>query len=370
MTSIQPPQSATASPEITPEFLATVSQKLETALNTVSSSQEVEQLRVDYLGKKGQLSQLKRGLKDVPEEKRPQVGQWLNEISATMEQLVDTKLSQLKQQELNEKLLSEALDVSMPGVYRRAGRLHPLTQITNDICAIFQTMGFERLDDNLCPEVETDYYNFEALNFQADHPARDMQDTYYTTVAQNVLLRSQTSNAQIRYMETMLKGGKQPPFRIIAPGRVYRNEDVSSRKNVLFHQIEGLLVDEHVSFAELKGVLHKFVQYFFGKERPTRFRASYFPFTEPSAEVDVQCIFCSGDGCRICSHTGWLEVLGAGMVHPNVLETVGIDSEKYLGFAFGLGVERFAMLRDGIEDIRLFYQNDLRFLQPMGSSSK
>jgi phenylalanyl-tRNA synthetase alpha chain len=237
--------------------------------------------------------------------------------------------------------------------------VHPLSQITEDVCRLFEGMGFSVLDDNACPEVETEFFNFEALNFPADHPARDMQDTYYTEVASNVLLRSQTSNAQIRHMSQ-----HKPPIRVIAPGRVYRNEEVSSRKYVLFHQIEGLYVDKNVTFADLKGTLNAFItELFGGNERPTRFRPSYFPFTEPSAEVDVQCLFCQGDGCKVCGHSGWLEILGAGMVHPNVLENCGIDSTVYQGFAFGMGVERLAMLRDAIDDIRIFYTNDQRFLK-------
>jgi phenylalanyl-tRNA synthetase alpha chain len=246
----------------------------------------------------------------------------------------------------------------MPGVCHPQGTTHPLTLITQEICRIFEGLGFQVLDDNLCPEVETEYYNFEALNYPPDHPARDMQDTFYTDVAPTVLLRSQTSNAQIRYMEN-----RKPPFRVVAPGRVYRNEEVSSRKNVLFHQLEGLLVDEHVRFSDLKGVLHEFTRQLFGGERPTRFRTSFFPFTEPSAEVDVQCILCNGAGCRTCGQHGWLEILGAGMVDPNVLQGVGIDPEVHSGFAFGMGIERLAMLKYAIDDIRLFYNNDLRFLQ-------
>jgi phenylalanyl-tRNA synthetase alpha chain len=286
------------------------------------------------------------------------IGALANEINDRLSLLVDEKLEALKAQEIQRKLEAETIDVTMPGIFRGQGTIHPLTLVTEEICDIFEGMGFQVLDDNLCPEVETEFYNFEALNFPPDHPARDMQDTFYTDVAGHVLLRSQTSNAQIRYMEN-----QKPPLRIVAPGRVYRNEEVSSRKNVLFHQLEGLLVDEHVRFSDLKGILHEFTRHFFNGERPTRFRNSYFPFTEPSAEVDVQCILCEGNGCRTCGHHGWLEILGAGMVDPNVLKAVNIDPEKYTGLAFGMGIERLAMLKYAIDDIRLFYNNDLRFLQ-------
>ncbi|MBY0403090.1 MAG: phenylalanine--tRNA ligase subunit alpha [Cyanobacteria bacterium] len=330
---------------------------IQSALDKTQDAKEIEALRVEYLGRKGKITQMMRGLKDVPAEERPALGALANEINDALTLLVDEKLNALKFAEIEKKLAAETIDVTMPGVYRPQGNAHPLTYVTEDICEIFEGMGFQVLDDNMCPEVETDYYNFDALNFPPDHPARDMQDTYYTTVAPNVLLRSQTSNNQIRFME-----GQKPPFRIVSPGRVYRNEEVSSRKNVLFHQIEGLLVDEHVQFSDLKGTLHQFTKHFFGKERPTRFRNSFFPFTEPSAEMDVQCILCEGKGCRVCSHLGWLEILGAGMVDPNVLKGVGIDPEKYTGFAFGMGIERLAMLKYAIDDIRLFYNNDLRFL--------
>ena len=322
-----------------------------------NSLEAIEAIRLEYLGRSGQLTLAKRGLKDMAPEERKPFGQALNQLSQALGQALETKKQGLEQAAMNETLRAERIDVTMPGRKLRTAKAHPLTQITHDICRIFEGMGFQVLDDNACPEVETEHYNFEALNFPADHPARDMQDTYYTSVAPHVLLRSQTSNAQIRYMEK-----HQPPLRIVAPGRVYRNEEVSSRKYVLFHQIEGLLVDEHVRFSDLKGVLNTFIHQLFGGERPTRFRASYFPFTEPSAEIDVQCLFCSGDGCKVCGQSGWLEILGAGMVHPNVLENCGVDSERYNGFAFGMGVERLAMLRDAIEDIRQFYTNDLRLL--------
>lgn len=335
-------------------FQAQVLKELESA----DSLKALNDIRVEYLGRKGKITQVMRGLKDVSAEERPVIGALANEINDRLSLSVDEKIAALETQAIQEKIQAEAIDVTMPGVYRPQGKRHPLTLVTEEICQIFENMGFQVMEDQVCPEVETDYYNFDALNFPPDHPARDMQDTFYTDVASNVLLRSQTSNAQIRFMEN-----KRPPFRIVAPGRVYRNEEVSSRKNVLFHQLEGLLVDESVRFSDLKGILHEFIRHFFGKERPTRFRTSFFPFTEPSAEVDVQCILCAGSGCRTCGHHGWLEILGAGMVDPNVLQQVNIDPEQYTGFAFGMGIERLAMLKYSIDNIRLFYTNDLRFLQ-------
>jgi len=237
------------------------------------------------------------------------------------------------------------------------GHVHPLTSTTNEIVSIFQNLGFSVVPSEHSPEVETEYYNFDMLNVPKDHPARDMQDTFYTKLAKNVVLRSQTSGAQIHAMEN-----QKPPIRVVSPGRVYRNENVNARKNNFFHQIEGLYVDKDITFGDLKGVLNEFIRIYFGASRPTRFRSSFFPFTEPSAEIDVQCIMCEGKGCRTCSGTGWLEILGAGMVDPNVLKGVGIDPDVYSGFAFGMGVERLAMLKYAIDDIRLFFNNDERFL--------
>lgn len=331
---------------------------VEGLIREASLKESLEAIRVEYLGRKGKITALMRGLKDVPADERPAVGALANEIQDHLTAMLEERLETFASAEIAEKLKAETIDVTMPGIYRPIGGQHPLNKVITDICAIFAGMGFEVIDDDFCPEVETEHYNFEALNFPEHHPARDMQDTYYTDVASNVLLRSQTSNAQIRYMEN-----HPLPVRVVAPGRVYRNEEVNSRKFVLFHQLEGLLVDDHVRFSDLKGVLHEFIKQFFGGERPTRFRTSFFPFTEPSAEVDVQCIFCEGKGCHVCGQVGWLEILGAGMVDPNVLQNVGIDSNKYSGFAFGMGIERLAMLKYSINDIRLFFNNDLRFLQ-------
>jgi len=338
--------------------LQTIQGQVEKLIQQASTKDQLEAIRVEYLGRKGKITALMRGLKDIPNDQRPLIGAKANEIQDALTAALESRLDTFSSAEIAEKLKAETIDVTMPGVYRPLGGQHPLTKVTSDICAIFAGMGFEVIDDDFCPEVETEYYNFEALNFPEHHPARDMQDTYFTDVASNVLLRSQTSNAQIRYMEN-----HPLPVRVVAPGRVYRNEEVNSRKFVLFHQLEGLLVDEHVRFSDLKGVLHEFIKQFFGGERPTRFRTSFFPFTEPSAEVDVQCIFCEGNGCHVCGQIGWLEILGAGMVDPNVLQNVGIDPSKYSGFAFGMGIERLAMLKYSIDDIRLFFNNDLRFLK-------
>lgn len=338
--------------------LEALREQAQSAMNAADSQDALEAVRVEYLGRKGKITGVMRGLKDVTPEERPLIGALANEIQESLNAALEAKLAGYKNAGIAEKLKAETIDVTMPGVYRPLGKAHPLTQVTQEICEIFEGLGFNVIDDDFCPEVETEYYNFEALNFPEHHPARDMQDTYYTDVAGHVLLRSQTSNAQIRYMEN-----HPLPVRVVAPGRVYRNEEVNSRKFVLFHQLEGLLVDDNVRFSDLKGILHEFTRHFFGGERPTRFRTSFFPFTEPSAEMDVQCIMCSGSGCQTCGQRGWLEILGAGMVDPNVLKMVNVDPAKNSGFAFGMGIERLAMLKYSIDDIRLFFNNDLRFLR-------
>lgn len=352
------PKTDKATPVNLKKELESLKTKAQKALQAADSQDALEAVRVEYLGRKGQITALMRSLKDVPPEDRPVVGALANEIQEELGAAIEERLAGFRQAGISRKLQAETIDITMPGVYRPMGKEHPLTRVTREICEIFEGMGFQVIDDNFCPEVETEYYNFEALNFPPDHPARDMQDTFFTNVGPQILLRSQTSNAQIRYMEN-----HSLPVRVVAPGRVYRNEEVNSRKFVLFHQLEGLLVDETVRFSDLKGVLHEFVKHFFGGERPTRFRTSFFPFTEPSAEMDVQCIFCAGGGCQVCGRMGWLEILGAGMVDPNVLSEVGIDPDRYSGFAFGMGIERLAMLKYNIDDIRLFFNNDLRFLQ-------
>ena len=329
-----------------------------TDIENASSVKDLEDIKFKYLSRKGEFNEIKKGLKDLSVEDKKIVGSLANEITQKLESSIKDKFKLFYEKELNEKLQKEKIDVTLPGQYVPRGHVHPLTSTTNEICSIFQSLGFSVVPDEFAPEVETEYYNFDMLNVPKDHPARDMQDTLYTNVAENVVLRSQTSGAQIHAME-----GKNPPIRIIAPGRVYRNENINSRKNNFFHQIEGLYVDKNITFGDLKGVLNEFIRIYFGESRPTRFRSSFFPFTEPSAEVDVQCIMCSGKGCRTCSGTGWLEVLGAGMVDPNVLRGVGIDPDVYSGFAFGMGVERLAMLKYAVDDIRLFFNNDVRFLK-------
>ena len=338
---------------------------LELILNNASeeiknskSVQELDDVKLKYLSRKGELNSIKKNLKDLSDEDKRVVGALANKVSNELEQLLSSKGEELYRIELNKKLSEEKIDITLPSDFRPQGKVHPLTQTVNEIVEIFQGLGFSVMPSEDSPEVETEYINFDMLNFPPNHPAKDMQDTFYTKVAPNVILRSQTSGAQIRQMLH-----QNPPVRVISPGRVYRCESVSARKNNLFHQIEGLLVDKDITFGDLKGILNEFVRIYFGSARPTRFRASYFPFTEPSAEVDVQCSMCGGAGCRTCSGTGWLEVLGAGMVHANVLRNVGIDPEIYSGFAFGMGVERLTMLKYAINDIRLFFNNDTRFLK-------
>lgn len=322
------------------------------------STDDIEEIKLKYLSRKGELNSIKKNLKDLSDEDKRIVGAFANEITQKLESSIKEKFESIYRKELDEKLQKEKIDITLPGKYTPQGKVHPLTATTNEIVAIFQSLGFSLIQSQNSPEVETEYYNFDLLNFAKDHPARDMQDTYYTNIAPNVILRSQTSNAQVRQMEN-----SKPPVRVVAPGKVYRNEAVNSRKNNFFHQIEGLYVDKGITFGDLKGVLNEFIRLYFGSSRVTRFRSSFFPFTEPSAEVDVQCIMCEGKGCRTCSGTGWLEILGAGMVDVNVLRDSGIDPEVYTGFAFGMGVERLTMLKYAIDDIRLFFNNDVRFLK-------
>ncbi|MDD3013611.1 MAG: phenylalanine--tRNA ligase subunit alpha [Candidatus Gastranaerophilales bacterium] len=327
-------------------------------INDAKTLEEIENIKVKFLGRKGELNTIRRGIKDLSPEEKPVIGDLANKIAGEIETKINEKHQALYKAEISEKLQSEKIDITLSGASKPFGTQHPLTSTINDIVSIFQGMGFSLVENINSPEVETEYYNFDALNFPPDHPAKDMQDTFYTLNAPNLLLRSQTSNSQIREMEK-----KSPPLRVISPGRVYRSEAVSSRKNNLFHQVEGFMVDKDVTFGDLKGILNEFTRQFFGQSRPTRFRTSFFPFTEPSVEIDVQCIMCQGKGCRTCSGTGWLEILGAGMIDPNVLKNINIDSDTYSGFAFGMGVERLAMLKYAINDIRLFFNNDVRFLE-------
>ena len=319
---------------------------------SVTSLPELQQLKVKYLGKKGLVTEKLKTLSAIAPEHRPAYGKTVNELKQHIEQEVIRVELLLKQEEYKKSILTEALDVTLPGKYTPFGREHPIHKVLSEITGIFSSMGFEVEEG---PEVELDYYNFEALNIPKNHPARDMQDTFY--ISDEVVLRTHTSPVQIRVMEK-----RKPPLKIIAPGKVYRcDADISHTP--MFHQVEGFMVDTDIAFSDLKGVLQLFIHSMFSAETPVRFRPSYFPFTEPSAEVDIGCIFCSGKGCRVCKQTGWLEILGAGMIHPRVFEYVGYNPEMYTGFAFGMGVERITMLKFGIDDIRLFFENDLRFLR-------
>jgi phenylalanyl-tRNA synthetase alpha chain len=322
------------------------------AINSCPDLQALEQVKARFLGKSGSLTELLKGLGKLEADLRKTAGARINEAKQAVEGALKARREVLQQTELERKLAAEVLDVGLPGRGLGRGGLHPVTRTLSRIEALFRSIGFEVADG---PEIETDFYNFSALNIPENHPARAMHDTFY--LQDGSLLRTHTSPVQVHYMQT-----HQPPFRIIAPGRVYRcDSDVTHTP--MFHQVEGLWVDEDVSLANLKGVLADFMRCFFEvDDLAVRFRPSFFPFTEPSAEMDIGCVMCGGAGCRVCSHTGWLEVLGCGMVHPNVFQHVHIDSERYLGFAFGLGVERLAMLRYGVDDLRLFFENDLRFL--------
>ena len=325
------------------------------AVNDVSAAADLsalDALRVRLLGKNGVLTARLKALGTLPKEQRPVAGQRINEAKIAVQQAIDARRSVLEEQALSERLQQERIDVTLPGRGQHSGGLHPITRTLARIERLFANAGFNVVEG---PEVEDDYHNFEALNIPEHHPARAMHDTFYFPDGR--LLRTHTSPVQIRVMET-----QAPPLRVIAPGRVYRC-DSDLTHTPMFHQVEGFLVDEHATFADLKGVLHQFLRNFFEQEDlKLRFRPSYFPFTEPSAEVDVQCVKCGGAGCRVCKQSGWLEVLGCGMIHPEVFAAVGIDSERWLGYAFGMGVERLAMLRYGIDDIRLYFENDLRFL--------
>ena len=313
---------------------------------------DLEQIRIQYLGKKGELTAVLRGMGALSAEERPVVGQIANEVRAIIEAAIKDKANAAKDAELAKRLVAEKIDVTLPSSAPAQGKLHPLTQVQRTIEDIFIGMGFSIAEG---PEVEYDYYNFQALNIPENHPARDTQDTFYIT--ENILLRSQTSPVQVRTMEK-----QKPPIRIISPGRVYRSDAVDATHSPLFHQIEGLVVDKGVTMGDLKGMLETFAKTLFGNDTRLRFRPHHFPFTEPSAEVDVSCFVCGGKGCRVCKNEGWIEILGAGMVHPFVLSNCGIDPEEYSGFAFGMGVERIAMKYYGIDDMRHLYENDTRFL--------
>ena len=335
------------------EALAALEQQARDAVAAAADLKALDDIRVQYLGKKGLLTEQLKQLGKLPAEQRPQAGQAINVAKQQVQDAIEMRKADLQRAALQAQLAGERVDVTLPGRGQHSGGLHPVTRTLARIEQLFAGMGFESVSG---PEIEDDYHNFEALNIPAHHPARAMHDTFY--IDAHRVLRTHTSPVQIRVMES-----QKPPFRVIAPGRVYRC-DSDLTHTPMFHQVEGLLVDENVSFADLKGLLDEFLKHFFERDDlGVRFRPSYFPFTEPSAEVDIECVMCSGKGCRVCSHSGWLEILGCGMVHPNVFEHVGVDNERYTGLAFGVGVERLAMLKYGVNDLRLFFENDLRFLQ-------
>jgi phenylalanyl-tRNA synthetase alpha chain len=332
--------------------LAALREQAEAELLKAETEEELLAIRTRYLGRKGLLTGLLRNISSVPPEERPEFGKRCNEVKESLSAQIDQLIAGREASRREEGLLRERIDVTLPGRGVRHGSLHPVTQIREEICRIFAGFGFSVVEG---PDVELDYYNFEALNIPKDHPARDMQDTFY--IEEGIVLRTQTSPVQVRVMEKT-----KPPVRIISPGRVYRRDSDISH-SPMFHQIEGLLVDKGVTFGDLKGILTAFLKQVFGEETALRFRPSFFPFTEPSAEVDIRCVMCSGRGCRVCGQSGWLEILGSGMVDPEVFKNVGYDPDAYTGFAFGLGLERIAMLKFGISDIRLFFESDMRFLE-------
>lgn len=323
------------------------------ALESADAEQDIESLRVKYLGKKGELTAILKQMGGLSPEERPKMGQLVNEAKQELESRIAEKKQDMKAKAESLKLKAETIDITLPGKVTRKGSLHPLSIVTNDMIDIFRSMGFDVVDG---PEVETDHYCFECLNVPADHPARDMQDTFY--LGKDLLLRTQTSAAQIRTMEN-----RKPPIRVVCPGRVFRADEVDATHSPVFHQMEGLVVDKGITMCDLKGVLEQFAREIYGPETKVKFRPSFFPFTEPSVEVDVTCSECGGKGCRVCKGSGWIEILGAGMVHPNVLRSCGIDPEVYSGFAFGIGLDRTATTRHKISDIRLLFENDERFLQ-------
>lgn len=335
------------------DHLPVLVQQAREAIKAAENMVALDEIRVRYLGKKGELTALLKGLGKLPPEERPAAGEQINQAKQALAQELDTRREALARAELDARLAAERVDVTLPGRGQPTGGLHPVTRTLERIESLFRRIGY---DVAVGPELEDDYHNFEALNIPAHHPARGMADTFYFDATR--LLRTHTSPVQVRTM----KAG-EPPIRIVCPGRVYRS-DSDLTHTPMFHQVEGLLVDEGVSFADLKGTIEDFLHAFFERDDlSVRFRPSYFPFTEPSAEVDIECVMCSGDGCRVCSHTGWLEVMGCGMVHPEVFRHGDIDAERYTGFAFGMGAERLAMLRYGVNDLRLFFENDLRFLK-------
>lgn len=335
------------------EALMQIKEKGVAEISSAQSLKDLEATKIKYLGKKGELTQILKGMGKLTAEERPIIGQVANEVRTLLEETIAKEISILKEKDMLEKLEEEKIDVSMPGKMPRKGGLHPLTKVLHELEDIFIGMGFSIAEG---PEVEYDYYNFEALNIPKDHPARDTQDTFY--ISDNIVLRTQTSPMQIRTMEK-----QRPPIRVIAPGKVFRSDSVDATHSPVFHQIEGLVVDKGITMGDLKGTLELVVKKLYGEEAKIRFRPHHFPFTEPSAEVDVSCFVCKGEGCRVCKGEGWIEILGAGMVHPQVLRNCNIDPEVYSGFAFGIGLERLVMRSYDIDDLRLFFENDVRFLK-------
>jgi phenylalanyl-tRNA synthetase alpha chain len=337
--------------------IESIKTQIDQDIQNISSLEKVEEFKIKYLGRKGIISELTGSIPSVPKEQRGQFGQQVNLLKTRIVLLVEEKEKTFFSLPLESK--ATCSDIGMPGIVQELGRLHPLTQIVDEVCAIFSRMGFSIVEG---PEIETEYNNFTGLNIPLEHPSRDAFDTFYlkspATAEGKLLLRSHTSPVQIRVMKS-----RKPPLAIVVPGRVYRPDAVDASHSFMFHQIEGFMVDENIKFSDLKGILEVFAKAVFGNDIKMRFRPHFFPFTEPSAEVDISCIICKGKGCSVCGRKGWLEVLGSGMIHPNVFKNVGYDAKKYTGFAFGMGIERIAMLKHGINDIRLFFENDLRFLK-------
>ncbi|SHK12854.1 phenylalanine--tRNA ligase subunit alpha [Paramaledivibacter caminithermalis] len=334
------------------EQLLQILEKVKNDIAAAEALNQLEQIRVKYLGKKGELTLLLREMGKLSKEMRPIIGKLANEVRDSIEKTLEESKAKIKEKEKKARLEREVIDVTISGNYRKIGHKHPLTQVLDEIKSIFIGMGYKIAEG---PEVETVYYNFDALNAPKDHPSRDLSDTFY--INKNILLRTQTSPVQVRTMQKA-----KPPIRIISPGRCFRSDEIDATHSPMFHQVEGLVVDENITFGDLKGTLDAFAKRLFGINTKTKFRPHYFPFTEPSGEVDVSCFKCGGNGCRMCKGSGWIEILGCGMVHPNVLKECGIDPEVYSGFAFGMGLDRITMLKYEIEDIRLFFENDMRFI--------
>lgn len=337
-----------------PLNLEDIRKEFDEAFSKAGDAAELEKIKVAFLGRKGKLTEVLRGLSALPAEERKAAGERANALKTELESLVDGRLAGIRRESLLSSLRNEKIDITLPAITTSAGHKHPLRKSVEEMAAIFESLGFSVAEG---PELETDWYNFEALNIPPDHPARDSQDTFYLLDGKR-LMRTHTSPVQVHVMES-----RKPPVRIIVPGRVFRNEATDASHAAVFHQIEGLAVDENIKFSDLKGVLTAFVHRYYGAKTNVRFRPSHFQFTEPSAELDVQCTICGGKGCRVCKGTGWLELLGCGMVHPNVLKAVKYDTEKYTGFAFGIGIERLTMLKYGIDDMRLFIENNVEFLE-------